>query len=177
VDKVEMAVMAELLLRGAQTEGELRGRAARMEPIADLTALRPVLEALKAKGLVISLTSAGRGHVVTHNLYLPDELAKLRAQFLMDSNAAVDDEPSTPPPSARGADQNIASATRAAPAPGPARDSEITSALPAEVESLRRELDEVRGHVRQLRGDLDELSSQLRQKAAEVQEIKDSLGI
>ena len=41
VDKVELAVMAELLLRGAQTEGELRGRAARMEPIADLAALRP----------------------------------------------------------------------------------------------------------------------------------------
>jgi len=175
VDKVEMAVMAELLLRGAQTEGELRGRAARMEPIADLTALRPVLDSLKAKDLIISLTSAGRGHVVTHNLYLPDELAKVRAQFLSDSNAAVDDEPRSSTPSTRGADQNIASATRAAPAP--ARDSTITSALPAEVESLRRELDEVRGHVRQLRGDLDELSSQLRQKAAEVQDIKDSLGI
>ena len=39
VEKVEMAVMAELLLRGAQTIGELRGRAARMEPI---TALRSV---------------------------------------------------------------------------------------------------------------------------------------
>lgn len=177
VDKVEMAVMAELLLRGAQTEGELRGRAARMEPIADLTALRPVLESLKSKGLVISLTSAGRGHVVTHNLYLPDELAKVRAQFLSDANAAVDDEPSSPTPSTRGAEQNIVSATRAAPALMPARDSTIASALPAEVESLRRELNEVRGHVRQLRGDLDELASQLRQKAAEVQDIKDSLGL
>jgi uncharacterized protein YceH (UPF0502 family) len=38
VNKVELAVMAELLLRGSQTEGELRGRAARMEPIADVTA-------------------------------------------------------------------------------------------------------------------------------------------
>ena len=36
VEKVELAVMAELLLRGAQTVGELRGRAARMEPIKDL---------------------------------------------------------------------------------------------------------------------------------------------
>ena len=36
VDKVELAVMAELLLRGSQTVGELRGRAARMEPIKDL---------------------------------------------------------------------------------------------------------------------------------------------
>src|ERR1700676_3813314 len=30
VNKVELGVMTELLLRGAQTEGELRGRAARM---------------------------------------------------------------------------------------------------------------------------------------------------
>ena len=40
VDKVELAVLAELLLRGPQTEGELRGRASRMEPIDDLDALR-----------------------------------------------------------------------------------------------------------------------------------------
>src|SRR4051812_25966156 len=46
VDKVELAVMAELLLRGAQTEGELRGRASRMEPIADLNVLRGILDSL-----------------------------------------------------------------------------------------------------------------------------------
>src|SRR5262249_8237460 len=68
VDKVELAVMAELLLRGSQTEGELRGRAARMEPIADLAALRPVLQSLKGKNLVIPLTPEGRGHVLTHAL-------------------------------------------------------------------------------------------------------------
>ena len=44
VDKVELAVMAELLLRGSQTVGELRGRAARMEPIKGLTELQPILD-------------------------------------------------------------------------------------------------------------------------------------
>src|SRR5262249_14942459 len=39
VDKVELAILAELLLRGPQTEGELRARASRMESIADLDAL------------------------------------------------------------------------------------------------------------------------------------------
>ena len=78
VNKVELAVMAELLLRGSQTEGELRGRAARMEPIADVAALRPVLDSLTAKRLVVSLTSQGRGHVVTHNLYEPQEMEKQR---------------------------------------------------------------------------------------------------
>src|SRR5262249_19184345 len=43
VDKVQLAALAELLLRGPQTEGELRGRASRMEAIDDLDALRAVL--------------------------------------------------------------------------------------------------------------------------------------
>ena len=38
VSKVELAVIAELLLRGPQTEGDLRARASRMEPLADLPA-------------------------------------------------------------------------------------------------------------------------------------------
>ncbi|MBL9084217.1 MAG: DUF480 domain-containing protein, partial [Planctomycetales bacterium] len=63
VDKFELAVMTELLLRGAQTEGELRQRASRMEAIADLPQLRTILKNLEQRGLVISLTSAGRGHV------------------------------------------------------------------------------------------------------------------
>ena len=42
VDKVELAVMAELLLRGQQTLGELRGRAARMEPIKGISELQPI---------------------------------------------------------------------------------------------------------------------------------------
>ena len=59
VDKVELAVMAELLLRGEQTIGELRGHASRMEPIPDLNALRPILESLEQKQLVVMLTPAG----------------------------------------------------------------------------------------------------------------------
>jgi hypothetical protein len=78
VDKVELAVMAELLLRGAQTEGELRGRASRMEPIADLNVLRGILDSLRAKHLVLDLTPAGRGQIISHALYEPEELERLR---------------------------------------------------------------------------------------------------
>jgi uncharacterized protein YceH (UPF0502 family) len=39
----ELAILAELLLRGPQTVGELRGRAERMAPIADLAAAEAVL--------------------------------------------------------------------------------------------------------------------------------------
>ena len=79
VRPVELAVLAELLLRGAQAQGELRARAARMEPIADLAALKPIVEGLIEKNLMIALTAPGRGQIVSHNLYPPGELAGIRA--------------------------------------------------------------------------------------------------
>jgi len=48
----ELAVMAELLLRGAQMPGELRGRADRMSRFETLEALGATLETLRAKGFV-----------------------------------------------------------------------------------------------------------------------------
>jgi len=42
----ELAVVCELLLRGPQTPGELRGRASRMAPFADVSEVEQVLEAL-----------------------------------------------------------------------------------------------------------------------------------
>ena len=77
---VELAVLAELMLRGPQTEGELRGRASRMDEIADLDALHRVLEGLTGRGLVVPLSPPGqrRGVVVTHGLYPPDELERVR---------------------------------------------------------------------------------------------------
>src|SRR3954471_819406 len=81
VEKTELAVMTELLLRGEQTLGELRGRAARMEPIADMTSLKPVVDSLVTKGLMIELTPPGRGQIVSHNLYKERELNELKARF------------------------------------------------------------------------------------------------
>src|SRR5436309_4919481 len=60
VSKVELAVVAELLLRGPQTEGDLRSRASRMEPFADLPALQAVLEALAGRGLEVYLSPPGQ---------------------------------------------------------------------------------------------------------------------
>lgn len=45
----ELAVLAELLLRGPQTLGELRTRAERMHPFADLTAVEQVLGELSER--------------------------------------------------------------------------------------------------------------------------------
>lgn len=123
VSKVELAVMAELFLRGAQTVGELRSRAARMEPIADLNALRPVLDALHEKQLVVFLTPPGRGQIVTHNLMSPEKLQRLQQQYEAGHRA----------PSGR------ASAERS-----PAPPSDELVALQAEVAQLRAEMERFR---------------------------------
>jgi hypothetical protein len=77
---MELAVLAELLLRGSQALGELRARAARMEPIEDLAALKPIVEGLLERKLMIELTAPGRGQIVSHNLYTSSESAALREQ-------------------------------------------------------------------------------------------------
>jgi len=81
VTAVELAVMTELLLRGEQTLGDLRARAARMEPIADQVALKVVVDGLLKKGLMREVTPPGRGQIVSHNLYKDREVADLQTQF------------------------------------------------------------------------------------------------
>ena len=139
VTKVELAVIAELLLRGAQTEGDLRARASRMEPLADLAALQTVLEALVAKDLVLYLTPPGvrRGAIVTHNLYPTQELDRERSRISI--NPLVDDEPERP-------------ARVSAPR------SEIA---PDELASLRLELSSLSDRVRALSDELRELKTAL----------------
>jgi uncharacterized protein YceH (UPF0502 family) len=80
VTKLEMAVLAELLLRGAQTKGELRGRVSRMDPVDTLDDLEAILKPLVERRLVVYLTSPDRkGAVLTHGFHTPDELARLKA--------------------------------------------------------------------------------------------------
>lgn len=160
VDKVELAVMAELLLRGAQTEGELRGRAARMEPIGGLTELRPVLAALKSRRLVVSLTPEGRGHVVSHGLYQPRELENLRSQYGPGRvvEPAVSADPVGPP------------------AVGVAAKPQAAAVGTDVAETFRRELEELRSQLAQLRSDHEDLSAEVQQTDEELQRLKDALG-
>lgn len=104
VQKAELGVLAELLLRGEQTVGELRARAARMEnEIQGLDDLAPILANLLEKDLIIELTPPGRGQIVTHNLYSQTEKERLLDRFkeikpFDDPNGytAVDDETDAP---------------------------------------------------------------------------------
>lgn len=161
VDKVEMAVMIELLLRGAQTLGELRGRAARMEPIADMAALKPVIDSLKAKGLVLALSPEGRGQVVSHALYQPQELEKVRREA---AGVASNEMPSERVGSA--AAPSIPSASSAA---APARPSLVAAPSAGEVDALRGALAAVERQV-------EELAAELRRLRDDFERFRDAVG-
>jgi uncharacterized protein YceH (UPF0502 family) len=162
VDKVEMAVMAELLLRGSQTVGELRGRAARMEPIKDLGELQPILRSLVEKRLITYLSPAGRGAVVTHLLYLDREMEKVRREAgalvaASDSSgasdSAVEDRESPPPRPAAAVRSSTASVSSAE-----------SNGLADDVHRLRLELGELRQQLEATRAEFDVTTSQLREQ-------------
>lgn len=155
VDKKEIAVMGELLLRGAQSIGELRARAARMEPIPGMTELRPIVESLRKKKLIILLTPPGRGCVLTHALYQDQELAKVRAEH---GNVVVGDEPFTED------EEPVPAPTRAAVVERP------ISAVPNVAntgQSVQQQLSELR----------DELMTEIEKLRAEVDDLKRQLGV
>lgn len=153
VDRAELAVMTELLLRGEQTLGDLRARAARMEPVDDVVALKAIVDRLLARGLMIELTPPGRGQIVSHNLYREPELAALRARYSGHAAPALRDE--SPPPYLAGANPErearwhpSASATGAT--------LEQFAALAAEVAGLREEVARLREQVATLETRLGE---------------------
>lgn len=128
VDKVQLAILGELLLRGGQSVGDLRGRASRMEPIADLDALREQLRSLQSRGLILYLTPEDRrGAAVVHGFCSADEVAQLKAKFagLGGNNAETVHPARTAAASRSGLEERLA-------------------ALEAAVADLRREVAELR---------------------------------
>ncbi|MBO0697701.1 MAG: DUF480 domain-containing protein, partial [Zavarzinella sp.] len=79
VSKPELALVAELLLRGAQTAAEARSRASRMEPLDHETAATAI-KTLADRGFVVWLMPEGRrGALLTHGFHTPDEIERLKA--------------------------------------------------------------------------------------------------
>jgi uncharacterized protein YceH (UPF0502 family) len=157
VDKKELAVMAELLMRGAQSIGELRARASRMEAIPGISDLRPIVESLRKKKLIILLTPPGRGCELTHALYQDQELAKIRAEH---GNVVVGDEPFS--------DDDDAPPARpaAAPVSRPAATSQPSFQQPqVSTADFQRQLTELREEfteeISKLRSELEDLKQQL----------------
>jgi hypothetical protein len=120
--------------------------------IKDMNDLRPVLDALLQKKLIVPLTPAGRGQVVTHALYQPQELEHLQKKYegFVPSDEANEEETSPAPASSARVD-----AHRSTPAPAPVRGSD-------EVAQLRRELAELRDEVSRLKREVEDLWSNVR---------------
>jgi uncharacterized protein len=102
VSMTELVVLAELMLRGPQTVGEIRGNASRMHPIESLDACQAVLDALAHRA-----PDAGGiipGPLVRELPPPPGSRARLFAQLLcpdahpVPTAAAPSREPSPPAP-------------------------------------------------------------------------------
>jgi len=103
----ELAILAELLLRGPQTLGELRGRAERMSPFADLAAVEETLGELEqfSPPLVVLLPRqpgqkeqryahllAGEPQLLTAERQAPPEAARLKVMAEEERLTALENE-------------------------------------------------------------------------------------
>ncbi|HLU49588.1 MAG TPA: DUF480 domain-containing protein, partial [Planctomycetota bacterium] len=131
----EAAVIAELLLRGPQTDGELRQRASRMVPIESLPDLAAIIEKLETREdpLVRRLSPPGRkrGAKYAHTLYAPGKEPALEEDGPEDDEASSDSEPGT----TRGGRSGV---------------REEVEALRAEVEAMRAEIEALRQRLEAL---------------------------
>jgi uncharacterized protein YceH (UPF0502 family) len=134
VTKPELALLAELLLRGPQTAAEARSRASRMEPLDQETATAAI-RVLVERGMIVWLTpETRRGAALTHGFHTPDELSRLKATHVTGvSEEAV--RPASPVPPAP---------------PAPDREGALESRLSeavAEIGRLRVEVGQLRAAV------------------------------
>jgi hypothetical protein len=122
LDPEELAIIAELLLRGPQTVGELRNRAERMQPVGDLQAVEEMLQNLMERDepLVIRLPrQPGR--------------KEQRFSHLLSGTPDIEEAPSLPAEPAR---LQVAA------------ENERVTKLENDVAALRTELEEVRSQLK-----------------------------
>lgn len=91
-DRPQLAVMAELFLRGPQSEGDLRGRASRMTPLASLDDLRSALEPLSERGFVRRLSPQGRKRGVMWGHLCLNEREKAELDQIAEREASRGDD-------------------------------------------------------------------------------------
>jgi uncharacterized protein YceH (UPF0502 family) len=145
--KREQAIMAELLLRGPQTTGELRTRCSRMVPFENLEAVTNVLSSLSEYDppLVAPLPRAAGQSAIryTHLLYPQDE------QPANAEPASTTTAPSSP------FRPHESSTTQAPTAP------EDMQRLRADIEVLKTKLEDLHQEFSGLKGRLDRVEAQV----------------
>jgi uncharacterized protein YceH (UPF0502 family) len=141
----QLAILTELMLRGRQQMGELRGRASRMVEIDSLEKLRSELQPLLEQGLVRANGSLERrGVEVDHNLYPAGENREEMSAISDESDASE----------------------RPTPAPRPATpsssgDTVRIAKLETDVSNLKDEVAELHSELAALKDHFDELRKQL----------------
>jgi len=96
MEAADQAVMSELLLRGPQTTGELRGHCERMHPLADVAAVEASLQRLSGRpagSLVVTLSRQAGQKESRHAQILtgpPDETAVASVQRAETLTVSVD---------------------------------------------------------------------------------------
>jgi uncharacterized protein len=133
----EVAVLCVLMLRGAQTPGELKQRTERLHPLADLGAVQATLERLIDRELAARLDRRPGQKEERYTHLLGDD----------DATGPAPPEPAAAPVAA------VAAPVAAAPTDHPEPDPRI--------ERLEAELAALRGEVGELRGALDALRAEL----------------
>lgn len=96
----ELVVLTELMLRGPQTVGELRGRASRMHPLESTEVVANLLDAMR-----------GRPHPLVERL---PPVPGTRAERYRHLLGPIDDASTTPPPAAASRVATVATASRPA---------------------------------------------------------------
>jgi uncharacterized protein YceH (UPF0502 family) len=146
----ELAVLCVLMLRGAQTPGELKQRTERLHPLADLSAVLDALERLIGRELAERLPRRPGQKEERYMQLLGEDEAQPGAPAPSVAPAPVpasvapdaDEAPAmaTPPP---------APAPAAAPTPDPrvARLEDEVAALRADLDALRASLDALRAEL------------------------------
>ena len=132
LDGGELAVLCVLMLRGAQTPGELKGRTERMHPFASLDEVEDVLARLIERGFAAQLARRPGQKEERYVQILGGEEAEVPQAFADEApaaTAAADDGDTDPPVPASGG----------LPARVAALETEV-AALREAVDGLRREL-------------------------------------
>ena len=157
----QIAILGELLCRGRQTLGELRGRASRMVPIENLSLLRSELNDLLTRGYIQASGSLERrGVEVDHAFHRANENRSVMPAMPAETASA----------SAPAAVSSAAPATAASTSISPAFDN-------AKADALENQLSELRSQNQELKDEVERLRTTVYGLESKVEDICRDLGI
>lgn len=157
----QIAILAELLCRGRQTLGELRGRASRMVPIENLSLLRRELNDLLTRGYIQASGSLERrGVEVDHAFYRANENRGVMPAMAAETASAPE------------------SAAASAAAPAVAAPPSVSRSIDnAKADVLENQIAELRSQNQELKDEVERLRTTVYELESKVEDICRDLGI